>query len=599
MVKAPAKNKKSDSKEPLAIPTGAGRVIVESGAMIVRPLLGTDPFVKFCSDRGLQIDQERLTRLERLGLFGPVFRVRTPPSKAAPFYIPLRPGNNWFTKGWAYDTTRVPQNHTVPAHTDRTQAGYYSTFQIEHLHLVLTELTLHVLLDDYLDRDDSRPVDWQERGARCMEYAEQHAAGLRDHEFRRAVALLCQHISNRYFPQTQSDQRGMEIRHGSSSDRWIIVYDQNWDWEREKRRWDPKKTERLYGLTPEKLRHAYEYLAGVQAHCDPLEHWYQLTQFISLREREILKGDALRAETIRAGAYMLRLLHKELYEEELPHPNEVTGTIINHFPELEIRRDVRRHLEFVANRFGVNPQPRLSLIVEGQSEEAAVIQIFEEYYGAHPGIYGIEIIVLGGVDNATGNKKEDRFRAIFRLIDYLHHHQTFTFLILDNENYAYRLKQEAKKAKSIHSDRRYVTRPEYIRIWKDSFEFDNFSCTEIAAALNKLAQGKATFTVRDVTYVKSQDNPGSALVKLYRCKTSHGLRKVELSKILVRSMMSSATRRKIESRPIIKTLDRVGRIAAQNPLPETQRVWEINQASKYFGKKRKLLVRKKRVSKTP
>ena len=68
MVKASAKNNKSDSKEPLAIPTGAGRAIVESGAMIVCPLLGTDLFVKFCSDRGLQIDLERLTRLERLGL---------------------------------------------------------------------------------------------------------------------------------------------------------------------------------------------------------------------------------------------------------------------------------------------------------------------------------------------------------------------------------------------------------------------------------------------------------------------------------------------------------------------------------------------------
>ena len=599
MAKASAKNKKTDSEKLLTIPARAGRAIVESGAVLACPLLGTDGFVKFCSDRGLRMDRERLIRLERLGLFSPVFRVRTPRSNASPFYIPLRQGNNWFTKRWAYDTTRVPQNHTVPAHTDQTREGYYSIFQIEYLHSVLTELTLHMPLDDYLDRDDSRPVDWQERGARCMEYAEQCAAGLRDHEYRRAIALLCQYISNRYFPQTQGDKRTVQRRHGFSSDHWIVVFAHDRDWDQVERCWDPKRTEKLYGLTPEKLRHAYEGLAVAQAHCDPLEHWYQLTQFISLREREILKGDALRSETIRAGAHMLRLLHKELYEEELPPPNEVTGTIINHFPELEIRRDVRRHLEFVANRFGVNPQPRLSLIVEGQSEKAAVIQIFEEYYGAHPGIYGIEIIALGGVDNATGNRKEDRFRAIFRLIDYLHHHQTFTFLILDNENYAYRLKQEARKAKSIHSDRRYVTRPEYIRIWQDSFEFDNFSCTEIAAALNKLAQGKATFTVRDVTYVKSQDNPGSALVKLYRCKTSHGLRKVELSKILVRNMMSSATRRKVESRPIIKTLDRVRRIAAQNPLPATQRVWEINQASKYLGKKRKPLVRKKRVSKTP
>ena len=593
MAKASAKNKKTDSEKLLTIPARAGRAIVESGAVLACPLLGTDGFVKFCSDRGLRIDRERLIRLERLGLFSPVFRVRTPRSNAAPFYIPLHQGNNWFTKRWAYDTTRVPQNHTVSAHTDQTQEGYYSIFQIEYLNRVLTELTLRVSLDAYLDQGDSRPINWQN----WLEYAEQSAASLRDHEYRRAIALLCQHISNRYFPQTQGDKRSMEVQNGSSSDPWIIVYAQNWDWEEEVQRWDPKETARLYRLTPKNLRHAYEGLARAQAHCDPLERWSPLTQFISLRERERLKGDALRAETIRAGAHMLRLLYEDLYEEELPPPDEVTKTVFDHFPEMEVRRDVRRYLEFVANRFGVNPQPRLSLIVEGQSEEAAVIQIFEEYYGNHPGVYGIEIIVLGGVDNATGSRKEDRFRAIFRLIDYLHHHQTFTFLILDNENYASRLKREAKKAKSIHSEQRYVTRPEYIRIWEDSFEFDNFSCTEIAAALNELAQGKATFTRQDVIGVKSRDNPGSALVKLYRCKTSHGLRKVELSKILVGNMMSSTTRRKVESRPIIKTLERVRSLAAQNPLPTTQGVWEINQASKYLGKKRKPLARKRVVSK--
>ena len=124
MAKAPTKNRKADSEKPLTIPTGAGQAIVESGTMLACPLLGTNRFANFCSDRGLQINRERLIRLERLGLFGPVFRVRTPQSEAVPFYIPLRQGNNCFTRGWAYDTTRVPQDHEVPAHTDRTQEGY-------------------------------------------------------------------------------------------------------------------------------------------------------------------------------------------------------------------------------------------------------------------------------------------------------------------------------------------------------------------------------------------------------------------------------------------------------------------------------------------
>ena len=586
MPKSQSNSKKTSNENLLTIPDQAGRAIVESGAVLACRVLGTDAFVRFCSKRGLKINRERLIRLERLRLFAPVFRVLTPNNDETLFNIPILGENNWFVKGWAYDTTSVPQNHAVPTHTDRDQEGYYSVFQVDYLQVVLTEMTLQVQLDGFLDREDGKPIDWQKKGIRWMEYTEQSASSLRDHEFRRAIALLCQHISNRYYPQTQSDMRTRRTSRGHSSDRWVSVNALKWEWETEVYRWDPKKTEKLYGLTPEKLRHAYETLAITQAHCDPIAHWYQLTQFISLHERERLKDDALRAETLRAGAHLLRLLHQDLYEEELPHPNEVAGTIINHIPELEVRSDTRRYLEFVTNRFGINPQPRLSLIVEGESEEAAITQIFEEYYGLHLGTLGIEIIVLGSVNNATGNKKQDRFTAILRLIDYLHHHQTFAFLLLDDENYASDLKKEAKKRISILSDSRYVTRPEYIRIWKDSFEFDNFSCAEIANALNELAQGYATFTNKEVLGVKKQNNPGSELKKLYRNKSNYDLQKIKLSEILVRNMMLPSAKRKIENRPIIKILNKVEILAARNHLPTTHRLWEINQGSKYLGKKR-------------
>ena len=570
----------------LTIPDKAGRAIVEHGSMLACPLLGTERFLQFCKDRGLSIDRERLIRLERLGLFAPVFRVRTPRKPNSLFGIPLNKGNNWFTTRWAYDTTAVPQSHEVPAHTDRTCEGYFSVFQVDHLHLVLTELTARIPLDSYLDLPAGKPIDWQKAGDGWARNAEISAAGLRDHQHRRSVALLCQHISNRYFPQTQTDMRTIQIRNGSYSDAWIVVRSPNWDWDREARRWNPNNTESLYGLTPQKLRHAYRGLAMGQARYDPMERWYQLTQFVSVHERRKLKGDALRAQTMRDGAHMLRLLHKDLYGNDLPHPNEVAGSRVHHVPELQVREDTRRYLELVANRFGLNPQPRLSLIVEGQSEEAAVTRIFEAYYGAHPGTYGIEIIPLGGVGIATGNRREDRYRAIVRLIDYLHHHQTFAFLILDNENYADRLKAAVRKAKSIHGDRRYVTRPEYIRIWKDSLEFDNFSCTELAAALTRLAQGTATFDITEVAGAKRDANSGSALKSLYQEKTNYGLNKIRLAELLVDAIMSPQSRRKIENRPIVKILNRVELLAARNHLPTTQRARDTNQASRFLDRKR-------------
>ncbi len=550
------------SESLLTLPANIGRVIVEAGAVIACPLLRLDRFVAYCCERGLSIDRDRLLRLERLGLFAPVFRVRTPKKEASPFRIPVRDGHNWFRKQWAWDTTCIPACYKVPGPLDRTQEGYYSIFQVDHLNVVLQSMTLHVQLDFYLDRSAEEDIDWSNNAGNWMRHAEGSLKSLRTHGYRRSVALLCQYISNRYYPKTQGDQRTIQG-------------------------WNPQTVERLFDLTPEKLRHAYTGLAVQQAHCDPLQHWHQLVQFVSVHERKRLKGDALRAETLRSGAHMLRFLHKDLYGEELPCPNEVTGTVIVHMPELPVRQDTRRYLEFVVNRFGLNPQPKLALIVEGQSEDIAVCKIFQEYFGTHPGVYGIEIIVLMGIDNATGSK-EDRYRAILRLVDYLHHHQTITFLILDNENYAKKLKKASRDAKSIHS-RRYITRPEYICIWKNSFEFDNFSCSEIAAAMSKLAQPKAGFTVAEVIACKEGANPGACLERMYQEKTGYGLQKIKLSRILIEFMVSPESRRKLENRPIIQVLQRVARLAARNPFPTLHDSWEKNQASKYLGKKRKLV----------
>ena len=281
---------------------------------------------------------------------------------------------------------------------------------------------------------------------------------------------------------------------------------------------------------------------------------------------------------------MLRELHKDLYGEELPHPNEVARTVIQAMPEMEVRNDVRRHLEFVGNRFHVNPQPRLSLIVEGQTEESAVIQIFEQYFGIHPGVLGIEIIVLGGVNVATGSKKEDRFRAIMLVIDYLHHHQTVTFLLLDNENRASKLKEAAKEMKSIYTDCRYLAHHEHVFIWKDSFEFDNFSSAEIAASLGEVAEDRVQFTAEQVEDAKRQYF-GAALGKLFQGEANYALPKIKLSESLIRHMFSETSSRKIEDRPIIQILKKVEYLAVNNRLPFTQKAKDTNQESTFFGLK--------------
>ena len=80
----------------LSIPSDVGRAIIEAGAAIACPLLGTNTFVKFCTDRDITLNRERLIRLERLGLFAPVFRVTEPDEDVEALSIPPKYNNNWF-----------------------------------------------------------------------------------------------------------------------------------------------------------------------------------------------------------------------------------------------------------------------------------------------------------------------------------------------------------------------------------------------------------------------------------------------------------------------------------------------------------------------
>jgi hypothetical protein len=271
----------------LLIPKDVGRAIVEAGNVIACPLLDTDHFVSFCRARDLSVDRERLLRLEKLRLFSPVFRVRAPGNHIPPFKIPVGGGDNWFETGWAWDTTRVDPLHEIPDQADKDQEGYFSIFQIDYLQTVLLSMTLHVQIDSYLDDSSSEEqIRSNEWASHWIELAREEANVLRNPQYRGSRDLLCQFISDRYYPETQGDMRTIHISHSHYSDRWINIRSRDWDWYEVVRRWDPHDVESLFELTPEKLEHAYRGLAVEQASCDPLQRWHQLVQFVSVRERD-------------------------------------------------------------------------------------------------------------------------------------------------------------------------------------------------------------------------------------------------------------------------------------------------------------------------
>jgi hypothetical protein len=62
-------------------------------------------------------------------------------------------------------------------------------------------------------------------------------------------------------------------------------------------------------------------------------------------------------------AQMLSMLHRDVFGETLPEPDEAGSEIIHRIPDIDPNRDPLCALELVANDFGVNPKPQLVLFV--------------------------------------------------------------------------------------------------------------------------------------------------------------------------------------------------------------------------------------------
>jgi hypothetical protein len=105
--------------------------------------------------------------------------------------------------------------------------------------------------------------------------------------------------------------------------------------------------------------------------------------------------------------------------------------------------------------------------------------------------------------------------------------------------------------------------------------------------MSLLNENRVRFSRHEVISCKKENNPGSALSILYKRKVKYNLEKIKLNQILLEEMLSPNSKQQIANRPIVKALERVRKLAARNPFPTRQAIWERNQASKYLGKKRR------------
>lgn len=599
----------------LFMPQLVAASIVDREAYRACPLLSSDNFVSFCRDRRLNIHVDRLRHLERLGLFLPILRVyrfditvkiefvdggqryrdlgELKPGEAwdgdvltelARFDFGRRFIQSWLEEGYAWDPRGPSSSHAATIDTDaRRHEAYYSQFQIFELELLLSALTATVNIEWALRPDGSIDPDWGDNlKPQFSEFAVEIAKTFASNSANE-ISVISQIISDRYYPKTQTDERRVIVPGGHSGFH-------SWDWYEFARHWDaPRVAAELY-LSKEEVRRLYERVFLSYRTIDPLENWRGLVRFVAVAKRQQLKGDALRALTLGEMARMFRLFYQDAFGERLDPHEEFGGTVIHRTPDIAVEDDPLRALELVANNFGVNPKPQLVLFVEGATELAVVPLLFDRLYATTPGVLGIELVSVGGVSNATGGK-DSSYSALWRLIDYLHHHQTIAFVLLDNEGLApVNIGKGLRRAHSIHFPDRRVTRPDYVKLWKLSLEMDNFNDAELAKALTQYAGGQAKFKAADVKVCREsakgplkKNTKMRTLDVLHEERTGKNLNKPQFGRLLIDFMFDSATKRKPEHRPIVKFLAKVGERAAKNPQPVTHAIWEYNQRTGYFG----------------
>ena len=472
-----------------------------------------------------------------------------------------------------------PHAATIDTEPWRHEA-YYSQFQIFELEYLLRPLTATVQIEWALRDDGTIDHTWGDRLRSDLSELAAHIA--RDAPVSgTALGVICQVISDRYFPKTQGDERRVTIPMGLS-------HFSNWDWYEFARQWDAAGVAAALDVNKAGLERLYERVFLYRA-TDPLENWQGLVRFVSVAKRQRLKDDALRAQAFGEMAKMLRLFYQDAFGESLDPHGEFGRTVIHRTPDIAAEDDPSRSLELVANDFGVNPKPQLVLFVEGATELAVVPLLFDKIYATTLGVFGIELVSVGGVSNATGGT-DSSYSALWRLIDYLHHHQTIAFVLLDNEGLApVNIGKGLRRAASIHFPDRRVTRPNYVKLWKLSFEMDNFNDVELATALTRYAKGQARFSAADVKLCRESAGAPRKKSKLrtldvlYTERTGRNLNKPQFGRLLVDLMFHPSTKRKPQHRPIVRFLDKVAERAAHNHQPLTRAMWEYNQRTAYFG----------------
>jgi hypothetical protein len=546
--------------------------IIDNELIVSCPLLPTENFIKYCKARDIKTSKEQLERLEKLKLFYPIARFSYEGIGETSIVFKKENMKKWFKEGhlWHPASRDFEEWKTFcDEDGDKKIDSFYSIFQSYSLYDLIesTKFELSALWFDYYNEKNLNEI-------------KNHLKSRIDIYKENTTPYICQIISNRYYPKTRTDRRLIVVPGNSN--------DPKWDWFEYCRNWDAKKIFNDMNIPIEEIKNQQEFLFTKAQCLDPLEFWYDLVRFVSINEKDKLKGKALFAQTLYSMEYMLRLFYKEKTGEELNSPDERKSLIYGDY----VTKDELKYLAFLANEYHLNPKPKLILVVEGKGELEQFPKLSKKLFHASFPKFGIEIISIDGIGNFTGKKTSDKYGALKEFIDYHHDKQTIVFIVLDDEGRASEVKERLLNAKSKYFSGRYVTKAEYIHLWeKKTIEFTNFTTEEIAKAMTKCGGNRYEFQIPEIANCEkeSENKKNDALSELFNKKLDRELQKTKLLEILFDFITSNPGKEFDQDgnakRPVVKMIKKILELANMNHQPTTKELWKKNQETGFYGRK--------------
>lgn len=263
---------------------------------------------------------------------------------------------------------------------------------------------------------------------------------------------------------------------------------------------------RVTGLPPSELRSEAERLL-LSAHGDPMIRWWKLIRHAGYSGWRELRGKPLACVWQRVAGEVLLRAHEALTLDgglqPLPDLSRSTGWHPLHDRVLEPDGD-GRSLGSALSDLGLSPEPRVLLLVEGQTEQLHMLRLLSELGLDRPSLVRIQVTHGSTVNPHLLARYvvTPRLAAIRGNVQHLDARPTALVIMMDPEGLwdnpgkqelqLRRLKEAVSE--EFRAQGGQIAQPELdalvrLHVWQDlSYELSNFSDEDLTIALSRLIE---------------------------------------------------------------------------------------------------------------